>query len=89
MRRRVAGTPLPPDEARVLARHFVLKSCRSNGLPQKSLTQDAVRVLMNYSWPGNIRQIENAVEHAVAMTGQEKEIPARSLPERAASARRR
>ena len=77
---------LPPlrerrEDIPLLARHFVLKSCRSNGLPQKSLTQDAVRVLMNYSWPGNIRQIENAVEHAVAMTGQEKEIPARSLPE--------
>jgi transcriptional regulator with GAF, ATPase, and Fis domain len=39
------------------------------------------RLLLEYSWPGNIRQLENAVEHAVAMTGQEKEIPARSLPE--------
>ena len=77
---------LPPlrdrrEDIPLLARHFVLKSCRSNNLPQKSLTQDAVRVLMNYSWPGNIRQLENAVEHAVAMTGQEKEIPARALPE--------
>ena len=36
---------------------------------------------MNYSWPGNIRQIENAIEHAVAMTGQEREIPGKALPE--------
>ena len=71
---------LPPlrdrrEDIPLLARHFVQKSCRSNGLPQKSLTQDAVRVLMNYSWPGNIRQLENAIEHAVAMTGQEKRNP--------------
>jgi DNA-binding NtrC family response regulator len=36
---------------------------------------------MNYSWPGNIRQLENAIEHAVAMTGQDTEIQARALPE--------
>jgi DNA-binding NtrC family response regulator len=35
---------------------------------------------MNYAWPGNIRQLENAIEHAVAMSGMEKEIPATALP---------
>jgi DNA-binding NtrC family response regulator len=35
---------------------------------------------MNFSWPGNIRQLENAIEHAVAMTGAEREIPASGLP---------
>ncbi len=75
---------LPPlrdrrEDIPLLARHFVQKSCRSNNLPPKSLTQDAIRVLMNYSWPGNIRQLENAVEHAVAMTGpgDAKSRPAR------------
>jgi len=77
---------LPPlrdrrEDVPLIARHFVQKSCKSNNLQLKTLTQEVVRALMNYSWPGNIRQIENAVEHAVAMTGQEKEIPARSLPE--------
>ena len=32
-------------------------------------------------WPGNIRQLENAIEHAVAMSGTEKEIPLKALPE--------
>jgi DNA-binding NtrC family response regulator len=36
---------------------------------------------MNFSWPGNIRQLENAIEHAVAMTGAEKEIRPSALPE--------
>ena len=77
---------LPPlrdrkEDVPLLARHFVQKSCRSNNLPPRTLTQDAMRALMNYSWPGNIRQLENAIEHAVAMTGQDSEIQARALPE--------
>ena len=35
-----------------------------------------MRALMNYSWPGNIRQLENAIEHAVAMSGARSEITA-------------
>jgi two-component system, NtrC family, response regulator AtoC len=69
------------EDIPVLALHFVQKSCRHNNLPAKNLGQDAVRVLMNYAWPGNIRQLENAIEHAVAMTGQEREIPAKALPD--------
>ena len=77
---------LPPlrdrrEDIPLLARHFVQKSCRSNNLPARTLSQDAIRVLMNYSWPGNIRQLENAIEHAVAMTGQEREIQSSALPD--------
>ena len=77
---------LPPlrdrrEDIPLLARHFVQKSCRSNNLPPKTLAQDAVRALMNYSWPGNIRQLENAVEHAVAMTGQEPKSRRDALPD--------
>jgi DNA-binding NtrC family response regulator len=77
---------LPPlrdrrEDIPLLARHFVQKSCRNNSLPARTLTQDTVRVLMNHAWPGNIRQLENAIEHAVAMTGMEKEIAPASLPE--------
>jgi len=69
------------EDIPLLARHFVQKSCRNNNLPARTLTQDAMRALMNYSCPGNIRQLENAVEHAVAMTGAGTEIQARALPE--------
>jgi DNA-binding NtrC family response regulator len=82
----VIPVTLPPlrerkEDIPLLARHFVQKSCRNNNLPPRTLTQDAMRALMNYSFPGNIRQLENAIEHAVAMTGQETEIQARALPE--------
>ena len=82
----VIPVTLPPlrerkEDIPLLARHFVQKSCRNNNLPPRTLTQDAMRALMNYAFPGNIRQLENAIEHAVAMTGQETEIQARALPE--------
>jgi DNA-binding NtrC family response regulator len=76
---------LPPlrerqEDIPLLARHFVQKACRSNNLSPKTLGQEACRCLMNHSWPGNIRQLENAIEHAVAMSGAEREIGAAALP---------
>jgi transcriptional regulator with PAS, ATPase and Fis domain len=76
---------LPPlrdrrEDVALIARHFVAKSCRSNNLPLKTLTQEAVRTLMAYTWPGNIRQLENAIEHAVAMSGAARDIAASTLP---------
>src|SRR4029079_6382337 len=70
---------LPPLRARredvaLLAQHFVQKSCTSNGVERRTLSQATLRVLMDHPWPGNIRQLENAIEHAVAMSGRELEI---------------
>ncbi|MBI4477344.1 MAG: sigma-54-dependent Fis family transcriptional regulator [Acidobacteria bacterium] len=77
---------LPPlrdrrEDIPLLVRHFVQKSCKSNGTASKTMSQFAMRRLMAHSWPGNIRQLENAIEHAVAMSGTEKEIPESALPE--------
>ena len=77
---------LPPLRDRIediplLARHFVQKACKNNNLPNKLLSQEVVRALMASPWPGNIRQLENAIEHAVAMSGTEREVAPRNLPE--------
>ena len=50
------------------------------------MTQDTLRALMAYNWPGNIRQFENAIEHAVAMAAAKTEIGPEALPEDVASA---
>jgi len=69
------------EDIPVLAQHFVQQSCESNNLPQKTLSQGALRSLMTYDWPGNIRQLQNAIEHAVAMSGDASEILSELLPE--------
>jgi DNA-binding NtrC family response regulator len=82
----VVPLTLPPLRSRrediaLLAQHFAQKSSKSNGLPARAISQAALRTLMDYSWPGNIRQLENAIEHAVAMSGTEREILPAMLPE--------
>jgi DNA-binding NtrC family response regulator len=82
----VIPVTLPPLRSRredipLLAQHFVRKSCRENGVAQKPIGQEALRSMMSYDWPGNIRQFENAIEHAVAMSLTASEIGAEALPE--------
>ena len=77
---------LPPLRARredipLLAQHFARKSCRENTVALKPISQEALRILMAYDWPGNIRQFENAIEHAVAMSLTAPEIGPEALPE--------
>ena len=69
------------DDIPILAQHFVQQSCESNNLAAKTLSQGALRALMAYDWPGNIRQLQNAIEHAVAMSGDVSELLPESLPE--------
>ena len=81
----VVPITLPPLRARrddmpLLAQHFVQKSCKANGLTRRTLGQEALRALMAYAWPGNIREFENAIEHAVAMSGPATEITTDMLP---------
>jgi DNA-binding NtrC family response regulator len=82
----VVPVRLPPLRARgedvaLLAQYFVRQSCEANGMPLRTLGQECVRVLMNHPWPGNIRQLGNAMEHAVAMSGSESHITPGMLPE--------
>jgi len=76
---------LPPlrmrkEDIPTLAQHFVQESVRSNDLSPKRLSQGSHRLLMNYAWPGNIRQLQNVVEHGVAMSGGSAEIVPDDLP---------
>jgi DNA-binding NtrC family response regulator len=81
----VVRVVLPPlrdrqEDIPMLAHHFVAQSCAANGLPPKRLGQLAMRALMACSWPGNIRHLQNAIEHAVAMSGQATELTPNMLP---------
>jgi two-component system response regulator PilR (NtrC family) len=73
---------LPPlrerrDDIPVLAQHFLTKFAPDARL---QVSQDAMRALMAYHWPGNVRQLENALERAVALGAGRTEIAMSDLP---------
>lgn len=58
---------LPPlrerrDDIPLLLDHFLKIHSRDRNLLPKSFSQDAIKILMKYDWPGNIREVENLVE---------------------------
>ena len=73
---------LPPlrerrDDIPVLVTHFLEKFAPDSAM---HVSQSAMRALMAYHWPGNVRQLENAVERAVALGSGRREIESTDLP---------
>jgi DNA-binding NtrC family response regulator len=73
---------LPPlrerrDDIPVLAKHFLARFAPGGDV---QISQSAMRALMAYAWPGNVRQLENALERAVALGGGRREIDSADLP---------
>ncbi len=63
---------LPPLRERVediplLAEHFLGNALRDREPGSMRIEPDAMRSLMSYAWPGNIRELENAIEHAAIL----------------------
>jgi DNA-binding NtrC family response regulator len=52
-----------------LVEHFIRKVCQMEDIPEKSLAPETLARLRACPWPGNVRQLENSVEMAVAMSG--------------------
>jgi DNA-binding NtrC family response regulator len=79
---RIDGIPiqLPPLRARredvlPLAESFLRRSCAEMGRGPKRLTAESAEILERYPWPGNIRELENAVGRAVALSEGEAITP--------------
>jgi two-component system, NtrC family, response regulator AtoC len=73
---------LPPlrerrDDIPVLVKHFLEKFAPGMAM---QVEQGAMRALMAYQWPGNVRQLENAVERAVALSAGRREVAVTDLP---------
>jgi DNA-binding NtrC family response regulator len=56
-----------PADIPVLTRHFLARFAAEEGKRIRSITLEALRVLAVFHWPGNIRQLENAVFRAVVL----------------------
>jgi DNA-binding NtrC family response regulator len=68
----VVSITIPPlrerkDDTPLLAYHFLRKYTREMNKSIKSISVDAMNMLIAYSWPGNVRQLENVIERAIVM----------------------
>ena len=68
----VINIHLPPlrerrEDIPALTQHFLRKYCSENRKPPMSFSANAMQALLDCSWPGNVRQLENAVERAVVL----------------------
>jgi two-component system, NtrC family, response regulator AtoC len=76
---------LPPlrdrrEDISLLVQHFLHRFCSELDRPTMTMSQAALRCLMSYSWPGNVRQLENAMERAVALSGGRTQLEIADLP---------
>ena len=76
---------LPPlrerrEDIPLLVQHFLQKFCAELERPVMTVSQAALRCLMAFGWPGNVRQLENAMERAVALSGGRTQVELSDLP---------
>ncbi len=74
---------LPPLRTRredipLLVKHFIAKIAREQNTAEKPIKTEAMAALVNFNWQGNIRELNNALEHAFILSGAE--IDLKSLP---------
>ena len=59
------------EDIPILIKHFIQLICKQNGITQKIIKQDAIKLLKNYEWPGNIRELRNVIERLIILSGEE------------------
>jgi DNA-binding NtrC family response regulator len=71
----VVQIAIPPlreraSDIRFLVMHFIEKICRDEQIPVKQISRETLDRLSGHDWPGNVRQLENAVEKAIVLSGE-------------------
>lgn len=76
---RIKGATLeiPPlrqrrDDIPLLIEHFIAQANRTHSMNVKSICSEARRTMVSYNWPGNVRQLRNAVENMVVLSTGDK-----------------
>lgn len=83
-RLRVVPLWVPPlrerrDEVPFLARHFVTKAAAEYGKGHLQLSDETIELLVLYSWPGNVRQLNNELRRVVALADNDSTLTAEAL----------
>ena len=77
------------EDIPLLVQHFLEKfgADSASSRPIVTVSQESMRRLMAYPWPGNVRQLENAIERAFALSAGRSQIEVRDLPPEVQQAR--
>ena len=57
------------DDIPLLVDHFIGQICAETGMPQREIDEDAMKLLVEKSWTGNIRELRNVVERLLILSG--------------------
>jgi two-component system, NtrC family, response regulator AtoC len=88
----VVNIQLPPlqeikEDIPLLVEHFLSKYSIAQNKKKFQITDKAMNILMNYSWPGNIRQLQNCIEGATLLansnTIKQEDLPQQMIPGKA------
>jgi len=76
----VVNLDLPPlrergEDVLLLADHFIRNTCEIFNMPVRILAPETEHILMNYKWPGNVRQLQNAMMYAVTVAPDKVILP--------------
>jgi DNA-binding NtrC family response regulator len=67
------------DDIPLLTYHFLQKFSQERQKDIKNISPEVMDILINHSWPGNIRELENVIEYAVIIAKQDEILP-KDLP---------
>ena len=76
---------LPPlrdrkEDIPPLAAHLLQRLCDAHARNVTGLSPETLKAFMNYDWPGNVREMENAIEYALHLTDEGNPIRSEQLP---------
>jgi DNA-binding NtrC family response regulator len=63
-----------PADIALIARYFLEKYARSMNKAVTDISPETMKILTQYSWPGNIRELRNTIERALVVVGKKKRI---------------
>ncbi|CAK0772291.1 Nitrogen assimilation regulatory protein NtrX [Azospirillaceae bacterium] len=66
------------EDIPLLSRHFMTRSTEASGLVSRDFGEDAMAALQAYEWPGNVRQLRNAIDWMLIMVGGDPKEPIRA-----------
>ncbi|MCD6535045.1 MAG: sigma-54-dependent Fis family transcriptional regulator [Deltaproteobacteria bacterium] len=67
------------EDIDLLAPYFINHFCKKNGAETKGFSPDLIETLKSYNWPGNIRELSQALEAAITMAGPEETLYSQHL----------